>query len=763
MQKDPLEFDTVKEYIRLHVVSEHGHKMLVQMKPFDSWEEAEYMWTLSKEMLDLHSNGNEPRLSPIPEIKDLIVSLKEGSILEGPDLITISWALEDSQRLRDDLSSSGSGPSLSELSEKITPLGWLVKEINLQLKETGEVSDDANPVLKDLRRRYSSGRSSIIEALEKLLKRLRPRHVLMEDIITLRNDRFVIPLKHNYGKYIKGIVHDYSRKRHTVYVEPISTVEMNNRLNQLKASIKDEEIKMLRYLTSLVREASDQIDLNLKTYGKLDLINACSLWAQETHATIPALKQKGIYLKDARHPVLLKRLGEDGCIPIDIIIPEDSDCLVISGPNADGKTVALKTLGLLVTMAKAGLAIPADKSSYIPPVGQIWIEMDSSQDIKNDLSSFTAHAQSLKFIYEHSRPQDLVLLDEPGGGTDPDQGGALAVALIDALRKKHTYTIATSHSHLVKLYGLTMNNILSASVAYDEERLLPLYKLKYGIAGESKAFDILKVIGFPSLLLDEATGILARDTTSPLTKAMEDLRKVDEMKSQVSEQLRKAEELRRLAETKISELDKIKLESALKYKRILEGIEEMAKKTHPKETLKQVQNNPELKDLKEVLDNIVPLAVKTLKIEAGQRVRVKGSNTEGTVNSITSNVVEIHCGTKKIKLGIDQIEAIENDNQRQEDNYPLNATHIINKPMVLPVLVVGMHIEEALPVVEKAIDNALLSGQNTLEIIHGSGTGVLKAAIRNYLRELPFVNAIKDGPIMEGGGNKTIVEIKQDE
>ncbi|RLA99593.1 MAG: hypothetical protein DRG37_04400 [Deltaproteobacteria bacterium] len=762
MEKDPLEFNIIKEYIKEYAVSDYGRSKVDLLSPLDSWDKAAYMWELTTEMQYLHDKGISPQFSNLPKINELIdFSMKEGVVLEGQDIVTISWALKEVSKLKHEL--KGSGEALKSVIKTITPLDWLTKEIDNNLKETGEVSDKTNPILRDLRRKYRSVRTAIIDSLENILKRLEQKHVVMEKIVTSRNDRFVIPLRHDYGRVVKGIVHDYSRKRHTVYVEPLDTVELNNRLNQLKALIQEEETKVLRRLTSFIRDTSEIILANLNTYGMLDLINACTIWSQDFKAIAPEIKDRGIFLKNARHPILFKRLGEKACVPVDIVMPEDKDCLVISGPNADGKTVSLKTLGLLTTMAKAGLYITAQEGSYISRIGKVWVEIDSAQDIRNDLSSFSAHASALREIYMQSRSGDLVLLDEPGGGTDPEQGGAIAIALIDALRKKGAYTVVTSHSRMVKLYGLTKEGVHSACVAYDERKLMPLYRLEYDKIGQSKALDILKTIGFPAELIAQARAIISRDTSSPLAKAIEDLGKIRELELKALSKMERAEHALKSAKEQKEKLDRIRIETAIRYKRLISKLEDLLKRPPSRESIKKIKEMPEAEQMEEVIAKIEGLAAEKLDIKPGRIVRVKGSSTAGRVECVTGRAVEIISGTKKIKVDMDLVEVLESEDYGNVAKGAISHVSSRGKPFVAPVVVVGLRVDEALPVVEKALDDAILSGQDTLEIIHGSGTGRLKSAIRAYLKEVSFVRSITDGPLMEGGGNKTIVELKQDE
>ena len=485
----------------------------------------------------------------------------------------------------------------------------------------------------------------------------------------------------------------------------------------------------------------------------LDLLSASARWAIHLGGTIPRIEGEEIRLRGARHPILLERLGKASTVALDIRIPKGKDCLIITGPNAGGKTVALKTLGLLILMAKSGLAIPAGADSIIAPLGSIWVEMDTNQDITHDLSSFTAHALSLKNIYEQSNPGDLVLLDEPGSGTDHDQGGALAVACIDALRRKGIKVVVTSHSDLVKLYGITSDGVEHAATAFDDTGLKPLYALQYGVVGQSRAFEILEAIAFPHDLIVEARDIAGRTGNSPLAMAIQDISKASALKQEAQSALQEAQRMKARAGEELHAREKERMESALRYKRLLERLEQLSRRQVTQETVRQVKEMPEVVELAQVLTEMEP--ARELNIRKGCTVRLRGTEQEGEVAEVGQDTAEVVFGTKRAQVGMDQLEVVcqpEEGRLRKE-----TVSHMKTPSQVLPIKVVGMRVDEAIPLVERAIDRAMLTGQDELEIIHGAGTGRLKKAIRGYLKDLPCVRTLHDAPMAEGGGNKTIV------
>ncbi|HVN72901.1 MAG TPA: Smr/MutS family protein, partial [Desulfomonilia bacterium] len=666
-------------------------------------------------------------------------------------LVKVAGALSDMARLRRDLVASGG--LLADTASRIEPLEHVSSQISDMLLPTGEISDEAFPLLRDLRSRYRAIRALILEKLDQILEKLKSRSVLMEELITKRNDRFVIPVRHDYHMHMKGIIHDYSRTNRTVYVEPLAIVNENNTLNQVKAQIMEEEYKLLKELTSLVHDHVQEISVNLNVYGMLDLCAACSGWAVNRDASIPKIAGDEIHLMGARHPILLERLGKAATVPLDIRLPLGKDCLIITGPNAGGKTVALKTLGLLILMAKAGLAIPAGADSVISPMGDIWVEMDTNQDITHDLSSFTAHALALKDIYEHAYRGDLVLLDEPGTGTDHEQGSALAVACIDALRRKGVKVVVTSHSDLVKLYGITADGVENAATAFDDNGLKPLYSLQYGVVGQSRAFEILESIHFPHELVVEARGIASRTGNTTLAQAIADISKASAMRQEAGRDLEEAKRMKAKAEQELRTREKERMESALRYKRLLDQLEVLSRRPVTREAVRKVKEMPEVVELAQVLTESEP--AQSLNIKRGCTVRLKGTEQEGEVADVGQDSAEVVFGTKRARVSLDQLDVIAGPEERETSR--VSVSRMQSPPPVLPIKVVGMRVDEAIPLVERAVDRAMLTGQDQLEIIHGAGTGRLKKAIREYLKELPCVRSMQDAPMAEGGGNKTIV------
>jgi DNA mismatch repair protein MutS2 len=386
----------------------------------------------------------------------------------------------------------------------------------------------------------------------------------------------------------------------------------------------------------------------------------------------------------------------------------------------------------------------------------VWVEMDTNQDIQHDLSSFTAHALSLKRIYEGAAPGDLVLLDEPGTGTDPQQGAAIAVSCIDAYRKKGATVVVTSHSDLVKLYGLSTEGAENAATAFDDTGLKPLFRLQYGVIGQSRAFDILKSVDFPGSIIRDAEAITGGDKTSSLAKAMDEIAHTSSMRLEAEEELARARRMREEAEEAVRSMEKEKVNLALRYARLMEKAEAMSRTRHTREELEQARASREAAELEEVRMKAKP--AKVLELKKGATVMLRGTGAKGTVVDVSDDHADVLMGDKRLRVALDQIEAV----GKEEEKKPrVSMRAKVTSQYVLPIKVVGMRVDEAMPVIEQAVDQALLSGQKTLEIIHGAGTGRLKSAIREFLRGLPVVQGVSDAPMNEGGGNKTVVTFEK--
>ncbi|OPZ60131.1 MAG: Endonuclease MutS2 [Deltaproteobacteria bacterium ADurb.Bin510] len=746
MKQDLLEFSILKSC--LSCASQSGRQALDELEPCADWSEVEERWACVSEFMDLLSAGQHVHLAALPEVYELL-GLKDGAVLDGQALLDVAASLSQMARVAAELEDC---EHLGAVAGQIEPFGELYYEIIGRIEPGGEVSERGNPLLRELRQRYRNLRTQVLGRMEDLLKSL-SESVVMDELITTRGDRYVLPIRTDACSRVAGIAHDYSRSRQTIYVEPLELVESNNELNRLRADIRDAEYKVLKELTAAVSRSAGRIINNLQVYGRLDLLHAIAQWGLKVGATIPQLSEGEIELRGARHPLLIERLGLERTVALDLLLSAEKSCLVISGANAGGKTVALKTLGLLLLLAKCGLPLPVASGSRLPRFGRILVEMDASQDIEHGLSSFTAHAANLKRIYAQARPGDLVLLDEPGSGTDYQAGGAFAVAYIDALLERGIYVVLTSHAEQVKLYGLASARAENAATAFDETGLKPLYALRYGLMGLSRPFDILRSIDFPPEVLASAQAIVAGQGETPLSRALQDISRATELRQQAEARLAEAERVEAQLKSRLNQFEQERLKAATRLERLLDKASYLARNPQPRETVKAFSESPEVKELRQSLKDAG--VAETFKVVKGATVCVKGGSARGEVVELVGPNAVVVCGSKRLTLPVTMLTA-----EPTAKLKPARGGKPAGSPQVMPIMVIGLHVDEALSLVERAVDKALLAGQASLEIIHGHGTGALKQAIREQLAALPNVASVHDAAGDEGGSAKTIVEFK---
>ena len=746
MKQDLLEFSVLKSC--LYCVSQPGRQALDALGPCADWRAAEERWSQVSEFMNILDAGRHIHLAALPEVHELL-ALKEGAVLEGPELLAVAESLHQMARVAEELEDS---EQLGVVAGAIEPFSDLYYEIIGRIEPGGEVSERGNPLLRELRQRYRALRTQVLGRMEDLLKNLADS-VVMDELITTRSDRYVLPIRTDAGNRVAGIAHDYSRSRQTVYVEPLELVDSNNELNRLRGDIREAEYKILKELTTAVNRSAGRIINNLEVYGRIDLLHAIAQWGLKVGATVPQLTDSELDLRGARHPLLIERLGFDATVPLDLLLSAEKSCLIISGSNAGGKTVALKTLGLLMLLAKCGLPLPAASGSRLPRYGRILVEMDASQDIEHGLSSFTAHAINLKNIYREARGGDFVLLDEPGSGTDYQAGGAFAVAYVDALLERGVYVVLTSHAEQVKLYGLSSARAENAATAFDETGLKPLYALRYGLMGLSRPFDILRSIDFPPEVLSAAKTIVAGQGETPLSRAMQDISRATELRQAAEAKLAEAERIETQLKARLNQFEQERLKAATRLERLLDKAGYLARSPQPREVVKAFKESADVQELRQALE--ASGAAETFKIAKGAMVCVKGGSARGEVVELNGSNAVVVCGSKRLTLPVTMLTAEPTEKVKvQRGGKPAGT------PQVLPIMVVGLRVDEALSVVERAVDKALLAGQASLEIIHGHGTGALKQAIREQLAGLPNVASVRDAAGDDGGSAKTIVEFK---
>ena len=702
-------------------------------------------------------NGPAP-LADVPDIRDMLRQLAiENSVLEIADFVMLSTFLTRCKEITNYLRAAfDRKPYIETLLERLNPLQQTSGQIRKTINMDGFIEDTASYELSKIRADLFQFRERVKRNLEKMMESEDVRPALQDTYVAIRNGRYVIPLKPNFNQFFQGIVHDYSHSLKTSFVEPMGTVEQNNQISMLEEEEKEEEKRILRELTASIRTATVELQANLEVITELDFLHACALFSQAHQCVRPAMVSDGsLEVRQARNPFIVISKREKA-IPIDIVMDSDKSVMIISGPNAGGKTVALKTLGLLVALASSGLFIPARETPRVTLFSHLFAVIGDEQDISMELSSFTAHITAIKDVYERSRGGELILIDEIGGGTEPQEASALSMGIIDALVEKGCKTVVTTHLNLLKAYGYSHAFAVNVATDYDHTTMKPLYRLLYGMAGVSNALHVAESCDLPASIIEKSYGYLDKQEymLNDLVRGLEDERKKLEderarlgrlreetrarlkvLKEQRDELLRAAEERCRARLSEVEhEIEEIRKEALKKEKASLKGARERLR----------------------ILREKIPGGTEPEEIaRVGERVRVKSLGREGTVVNVDEEkkVAEVDLGSMRMKVQADYLIRLPEAAKTREKPVEVHV-----EPVEVPEINVrGLRVEEALREVDRFVDRAIVHGMPAVRIIHGIGTGRLMDAIRHRLAETPHIERFRRD---ETNSGVTIVELQ---
>lgn len=784
-----LEYSKIVDLLIEKAESELGKDLAKKIVPLRKMENIEELQRETEEAYSLIMKRGNPPLYGIYsialEVKRLDIggSLSPGSLLKISDMLRVSRGLKNYiKETKDDKVSNY--PIIEGLVEDLSIFKHIEDEINNAIISEDEISDNASSTLKSIRRQIASKNDSVKSKLNSIINSQSHKKYLQDSIVTIREGRYVIPVKQENRSSVPGLVHDVSSSGATAFVEPMAVVELNNELRELEIKEREEIERILKELSNLVAEESENILENQKILQQLDFIFAKGKLALDMKATRPILNEKGyINIKKARHPIL----NAKKVVPIDVYLGKDFNSLIITGPNTGGKTVTLKTVGLLTLMAQSGMHIPADFNSEIAVFNQVFADIGDEQSIEQSLSTFSSHMVNIVDILNNVEYNSLILFDELGAGTDPTEGAALAMSILDHLLKLNVRTMATTHYSQLKLYALTTENVTNASVEFDVETLSPTYKLLIGVPGKSNAFEISKRLGLQDYIINEAKDLISKENIEfeDVLQALEKDRIATEENKNVAERYRM--EVEKLKEDLALEKDRIKeqrdklLQKAREDARdILRNAKEDAdslvgelrdiSSEIEKDRNKKIQEaqdklKSKLTDVEKTLSSAV-LNVKSKKppknLKIGETVEVLTFNQKGDVLSEPdeSGNVRVQVGIMKITAHISTLKRTTSD--ENEKIHTRNKTIISNKSKDIKTEIDlrGKNLDEAFLEVDKYLDDAYIAGLKEIHIIHGKGTGVLREGMKSYLRGHKHVRTSRLGVYGEGGDGVTIVEIK---
>ncbi|MDK2867944.1 MAG: mismatch repair protein MutS2 [Clostridiales bacterium] len=778
-----LEFDKVLAMLTEHATSKPGKARCMALRPVAEVElvRLALLETSEAAAMLLHE-GNAP-FGPIYEIGDAVKLSQIGGCLTPKQLIEIGDGLRTARIMKRYLLQPSEAetryPKLLGLANQLISVQSLEKEIGDCIVNENEIADHASPELHKIRRQIEQKNASIRQKLESLITSQQNQKYLQESLITIRQDRFVIPVKSEYKQQIKGIVHDQSAKGSTFYIEPLAVVELNNQLRTLKIDEQKEIERILRVLTGLVAESGVSIVQNVEILVQLDFVFAKAKLAERLRAVAPEIADDGIFkLKRARHPLI------DGktVVANTIWLGEHFTTLLITGPNTGGKTVTLKTVGLLSLMAQAGLHIPVDYGSKVAVFDQVFADIGDEQSIEQSLSTFSSHMTNIVSILAEVTPKSLVLFDELGAGTDPTEGAALAMAILDQLKKWQVRTMATTHYAELKAYAINTPGIENASVEFDVASLSPTYRLLIGIPGKSNAFEISKKLGLSQMLIDNARSYVHQDNIEfeDIIAKIEESRKVAETEQDEAIRLRlDVEKIKKNLEDKetkmIAQRDKLLSRAKEEARNLLkEAKEEVddtmralreAERAIDKRGLEAARKrlNEKIDDMVEqTIDPDIETDMAPTMVQIGDSVRVLSINQDGTVLTLPNEKGElsVQVGLMKMNVNLKGLLSLSKKRQDQKVYQNVRKTTAASATIKTEIDVRGENIEDAIVIIDQYIDQAILANLHQVRIIHGKGTGALRKGLHDHFKQHRQIKHFEFAAYNEGGNGATVLEFR---
>lgn len=775
-----LEFAKVVDLVIGKTQTPYGRALAAAITPFCERSRIEEALQEAAEAGRLLQNGPLPLGASIDLLPHLARLQTEGLRLEAEVLRDVQAALEAATVCRQQLLNAEDCPRLQTFARQLTALPELAAEIRRSIGARAEILDSASFELADLRDALKEERNRIKRQLDRLLQDERYQGVFQETLITDRNGRYVLPVRADHGGRLKGFVHDVSASGQTLYVEPAISLESNNRVQTLVHKIEREEERILARLTASVREVRQPLADNQAILARFDLRQAIARLTIDLDGVVPELAEEpSLALRDARHPLLVAAARFKpgvSVVPIDLRLPEGCHTLIISGPNTGGKTLALKSAGLLVLMVRAGLPIPCAPGSRLFPFVPVMADIGDEQSIEQSLSTFSGHLLRLRDILEGADSETLVLMDELGTGTDPGEGSALALAAVDSLRAVGARILATTHLHVIKGYAQLESQVENAAVEFDTESLRPTYRLHYGIPGASHAFTIARRIGLPDAVLvaaeaylgeGEREGVAIIERLQTLRATLDDeLSTAQRLRSSAEEEQRRLQDERQELESRRQvTLDKARQEGVKmladaeeRLQRLFDRLPDGAVPSKQRAVLTEA-----IRALHETLPGPLPRGPERIPVEVSVREKlyVPALGIEAEVTRVNGLRIELQAGGKKLRQPISALRQFQPRRYAELQRPMPRIRDRVERNAFRPRLVlVGKRVEDAQLLLDRFLDEALLHGEQQLEIVHGAGQGVLRKVVRAFLADRSEVAHFQAAGAEHGGDNVTIVELR---
>lgn len=782
---ETLEFNQVKQKISQYLVTAQGKEELGELLPVNDSQ------VISSWLEETEDGMKAQRLRggiPVPKIENIRPHMKRieiGADLNGIELAQVSRVLSTTsevQRFLEDLRDSEiEFLRLYNWEQQLTTLPELSRRLKESIDEDGRVTDEASPELRSIRSSIRRSEQNIRESLDNIVRGSNARY-LSDAIVTMRNERYVIPVKQEYRGVFGGVVHDQSASGQTLFIEPRQVVELNNRLRQHQIAERNEIARILSELSAELVPYRKDIIHNAYVIGKFDFINGKARFAKELKAIVPAISEENhVVFKQARHPLI----DQEQVVANDIMIGQEYQAVVITGPNTGGKTITLKTLGLLQLMGQAGLPIPAAEESQMGIFKEIFADIGDEQSIEQSLSTFSSHMTNIVAILDKADDESLVLFDELGAGTDPQEGAALAISILDEIGSKSAYVMATTHYPELKVYGYNRAKTVNASMEFDVDTLSPTYHLLIGVPGRSNAFEISKRLGLDDHVIESAKQIMDGESQdlNEMIADLENRRKMTEteyleVRQYVNEAQRLHKELQDAYSYFFEEREKELAKARKKANEIVEEAKRESEKiisdirkmqlTSGQSRIKEhelIDARSRLSDLQQEENHlkknkVLKKAKASKKLKAGDEVLVTSYGQRGElIKSISNGQWEVQLGILKMKVDEEDIQPVapvkELVQRIVHSVRSADSSHVSNQLDLR-----GKRYEEALNEVDQYLDAAILAGYPQVTIVHGKGTGALRQGIIEYLKNHRSVKSYEFAPGNQGGNGATIVKFK---
>lgn len=786
--KKTLELDKVLARAVQLCACRETREMMQDLQPCETPEDERYALEQTNAINSLLIKNGSPRFGSVSEVRRVVAHAQKGGILSMGELLEIAATLRNFAGLSQwyGLSEHDMMPT-DDLFYSLAPQPVLERQISDSIISPEEMADTASTTLADLRRKIRQTEDSIRTKLDAIIKNSTTNKFLQDAVVSLRNGRYVVPVRAEYRGEVGGVIHDVSSSGATVFVEPTAVVEANARIMQLRAQEQEEITRILSAFSAQVGSLEPQFSYSYDAMLKIDLLLAKARLAIEQGAFMPAVSDTIHFkLNKARHPLIDKKK----VVPVDIALGDEYDTLVITGPNTGGKTVSLKTAGLLNAMAQYGFLIPAHESSVVCNFREYLVDIGDEQSIEQSLSTFSGHMKRISGILELAGHGTLTLLDELGAGTDPAEGAALAVSILEQLRRQGSLLMATTHYAEMKVYALETPGVVNASCEFNVETLMPTYKLSVGVPGKSNAFLISSKLGIPQNIIDAARSHMSNDD-----KRLDSvLAQLDDLKLQLKVAQGDAEKARYEAEHALESAEKKRDELIKKGEQELEDARRRAHDLMQNvqneayaltDELRRIQKDEKTsaaqravrareiarKDTETLLKKtdskpkpareFVPLK----EVQIGQEVLIAELNQLATVTARPdrNDMVEVRAGIMKTKVPLSGLCVPDKMDKRPAREPRRSSTRVQldkSRKASMEINLLGYTVDEALAEVDKFLDSGMLRGQQTLYIIHGNGTGALRTAIQKHLRTHKAVKSFRPGRYGEGENGVTVVELK---